>query len=216
MPFPLEKAAPGRGRAVRTWQRRAPLQDLPRRRYIRQSNESTWPVKLHALLRAGAILLLLVLLLLAWEFGWRARHDLRKPGSPAPDGAWVAEVRALPLPGDATGVFLRTRHGYLRSLAPRLVFSGECDEVDARWFGARRLLIECELRAGEPRLLHALVGDVVIEVVVQRRYAGTRSFIASRWNDSDLPWASRLSASFTPPSSTSSSTKFIASRLGST
>ena len=43
--------------------------------------------------------------------------------------------------------------------------------------------------------------------------AGT--VIASRWNDSALPCMSRLSESFTPPSSTSSSTKFIAPSRGS-
>jgi hypothetical protein len=103
------------------------------------------------------------------------------------------------------------------------VFAGECDNVDARWFGPRRLVIECELRSGEPRLLQPLVRDVVLELVVQRRFAQApawpqprRTVIASKWKDSDLPWASRLSESFTPPSSTSSSTKFIAPSAGST
>ena len=204
-----------RSHADRTWLRCALLQDPAPRRYIPGSNQSVPAVKFHVLARAGALLLLLVAALLAWEFGWRARHDLRKPQSVAPDGAFAAEVRALPAAGDPTGVFLRGRWAWLRSIAPRLVFTGECDNVDARWFGARRLVIECELRAGEPRLLQPLVDDVVIELVVQRRYAGTRSFIASRWNDSALPWASRFSASFTPPSSTSSSTRFMACSWGS-
>jgi hypothetical protein len=185
-------------------------------------------VKFHVLRIAALLLAVLVLAALAWEFGWRWRHALLKPQAPAPDGAHVAEVRALP-GGNAgaapTGVYLRPRAAWLRSLQPQLVFAGECDNVDARWFGARRLVIECELRAGEPRLLQSLVGDVVVELVVQRRFARapggppaqpTRTFIASRWKDSALPCASRFSASLTPPSSTSSSTKFIAPRFGST
>ena len=169
-----------------------------------------------AVLAAAAVLLALAV----FEFRWRQAHALLKPQSAAPGGALVAEVRGLP-PGAArlpasTGVYLRGEGAWLRALQPRLVFAGACDNVDARWFGARRLVIECELRAGEPRLLQPVVDDVVIELVVQRRYAGTRTFIASRWNDSALPWASRFSASFTPPSSTSSSTKFIAPSRGST
>lgn len=110
-------------------------------------------------------------LLLAWEFAWRAGHALRKPQAPSPAGTPVAEVRGLPGPRAATGVFLRGRHAYLRSLRPQLVFEGECDEVETRWFGSRRLVIECELRAGEPRLLQGLVDGVVIELIVQRRFA---------------------------------------------
>lgn len=110
-------------------------------------------------------------LLLAWEFAWRARHELRKPQAPSPAGAVVAEVRGLPGPQAATGVFLRGRHAYLRSLRPQLVFEGECDEVETRWFGNQRLVIECELRSGEPRLLQGLVDGVVIELIVQRRFA---------------------------------------------
>jgi hypothetical protein len=36
----------------------------------------------------------------------------------------------------------------------------------------RRLVIECQLRSGEPRLLQALVEDVVIELVIQPHFAG--------------------------------------------
>ena len=170
-------------------------------------------------------LMLLVLAALAFEFGWRWRHELLKPQAHSPDEAFAAEVRALPADGKAsapTGVYLRTRWAWLRSVGPELVFAGECDNVDARWFGPRRLVIECELRSGEPRLLQPLVRDVVIELVVQRRFArraapqARRTVIASRWNDRALPWASRLSESFTPPSSTSSSTKFMAPSFGST
>ena len=169
-------------------------------------------------------LMLLVLAALAFEFGWRWRHELLKPQAHSPDEAFAAEVRALPGDGRVsapTGVYLRTRWAWLRSAGPELVFAGECDNVDARWFGPRRLVIECELRAGEPRLLQPLVRDVVIELVVQRRFAQAgpqprRTVIASRWKDSDLPCASRFSASLTPPSSTSSSTKFIAPRFGRT
>ena len=56
------------------------------------------------------------------------------------------------------GVFLRGGGELLRSLQPRLVFAGDCDTVETRWFGKRRLVIDCELRAGEPRLLQAAFG----------------------------------------------------------
>lgn len=130
---------------------------------------------------AAAIAVLLLLALLGWEFQWRWRHALLKPQAPSPDAAYVAEVRSLPpgaAPGDR-GVFLRDAGAVLRSLQPRLVFAGDCDEVETRWFGTRRLVIDCELRAGEPRLLQPLVGDVVIELVVQRRFARARGAAAS-------------------------------------
>ena len=113
--------------------------------------------------------------LLVREFSWRADYRLAKPQAASPDGAYVAEVRSLPerlrLAPQGSGVFLRGRHEYLRSLQPRLVFVGACDEVSARWFGNRRLVIDCELRSGEPRLLRDFVDGVVIELVVQRRFA---------------------------------------------
>ena len=124
-----------------------------------------------------AVAAFLLLVLLGWEAQWRWRHTLLKPQAPSADAAYVAEVRSLPAgaaPGDR-GVFLRGRTDVLRSLRPRLVFAGDCDEVETRWFGPRRLVIECELRAGEPRLLQPLVDDVVIELVVQRRFAQGRA-----------------------------------------
>jgi hypothetical protein len=182
-------------------------------------------VKFHVLRTTAICAAAIVLALLVFEFGWRWRHELLKPHAPSPDGDFAAEVRGLPADREGpapTGVYVRTRWAMLRSIRPVLVFAGECDNVDARWFGARRLVIECELRSGEPRLLRPLVGGVAIELVVQRRFARlqppqpSRTVIASRWNDSALPCASRLSASFTPPSSTSSSTKFIAPSFGRT
>jgi hypothetical protein len=131
-------------------------------------------VKIRALSLLLAALLLPLLGVLAWEFHWRLRHELLKPQAPSPDATFVAETRSLPpaRPGTApSGVFLRGRWGWLRSLQPQLVFAGECDEVSTRWFTARRLVIECELRSGEPRLLREFVGGVVIELVVQRRFA---------------------------------------------
>jgi hypothetical protein len=119
------------------------------------------------------ILALLSMALLGWEFQWRWRFALLKPQAASPDGAYVAEVRSLPpgaAPGDR-GVFLRGGGELLRSLRPRLVFAGDCDTVETRWFGNRRLVIDCELRAGEPRLLQPLVDGVAIELVVQRRFA---------------------------------------------
>jgi hypothetical protein len=125
-------------------------------------------------IRAFAVLLVLLLAGgLAAEFRWRARHELLKPQASAPDGALVAEVRRVPEAHaeGASGVFLRDRWGYLRSIQPRLVFVGACDEVSARWFGARRLVIECDLRSGEPQLLRDFVDGVAIELVVNRRFA---------------------------------------------
>jgi hypothetical protein len=127
--------------------------------------------KTRPLLLVCLALALLAFALLSWEFAWRYRHGLLKPQAPSPDAAVVAEVRSLPLPRNGTGVFLRGRFGYLRSLRPQLVFAGECDQVETRWFGTRRLVIECELRSGEPRLLRDMLDGVVIELVVQRRFA---------------------------------------------
>ena len=71
----------------------------------------------------------------------------------------------------SSGVFVRGRWALLRSLQPQLVFVGSCDNVDTRWMSRRRLVIECLLRSGEPRLLQALVEDVVIELVIQPHFA---------------------------------------------
>jgi hypothetical protein len=128
-------------------------------------------VKIRALPAAGALLVLVLLAVLGWEFGWRWQHRLLKPQAAAPDGALVAEVRLLPQQRRPTGVYLRRDWELLRAVRPRLVFSGECDEVETRWFGPRRLVIDCELRSGEPQLLQEMVDGVVIEVVVQRRFA---------------------------------------------
>jgi hypothetical protein len=132
-------------------------------------------VKIRAFAAAAVLLLAALAALLGWEFSWRAQHDLLKPSSPAPDGAYVAEVRALPArpgrPEGASGVFVRGRWEYLRAFAPKLVFVGACDEVSARWFTERRLVIECDLRAGEPRLVREFVEGVAIELVVNRRFA---------------------------------------------
>lgn len=132
-------------------------------------------MKLRPLVLALLALAAAAVLLLGWEFYWRAGHRLLKPQAPAPGGAVVAEVRSLPegprLAPGATGVFVRGRWDYLRSLRPRLVFVGECDGVDTRWFGEQRLVIECEHRSGEPRLLQDNVDGVVIELIVKRRFA---------------------------------------------
>jgi hypothetical protein len=128
-------------------------------------------VKIRALPALGAVFLVIVLGVLACEFGWRWQHKLLKPQAVAPGGRLVAEVRQLPDPRDATGVFLREDRAYLRAFEARLVFTGECDQVETRWFGPRRLVIDCELRSGEPRLLQDMVDGVVIELVVQRRFA---------------------------------------------
>lgn len=128
-------------------------------------------VKIRALSAAVAVLVLLLVALLAWEFAWRWQHRLLKPQAPSPGGSLVAEVRRLPQERQPAGVYLRRDWAMLRALQPRLVFTGECDEVETRWFGPRRLVIDCELRSGEPRLLQDMVDGVVIELVVQRRFA---------------------------------------------
>lgn len=132
-------------------------------------------MKLRPLSLALLALAAAAVLLLGWEFSWRAGHRLLKPQAPAPGGAVVAEVRSLPegrlvAPG-STGVFVRGRWDYLRSLRPRLVFIGQCDAVETRWFGEQRLVIDCEHRSGEPRLLQDNIDGVVIELIVQRRFA---------------------------------------------
>ena len=118
---------------------------------------------------------LVLFALAARELSWRHSYPLTKPAAAAPDQAFVAEVRAVPesplLAPQSTGVFVRKRSALLRSLHPQLVFVGACDNVDTRWMSRRRLVIECELRSGEPRLLQALVDDVVIELVIQPHFA---------------------------------------------
>ncbi len=129
-------------------------------------------VKIRASILAALLPVLLLAALLAWEFQWRARHDLLKPQASAPDAGHVAEVRVLPQArGCAAGVYLRGPYGWLRSLSPQLVFAGDCEEVDARWFGPHRLVIACQLRSGEPQLLHDVVDGVAIEVIVERQFA---------------------------------------------
>jgi hypothetical protein len=127
------------------------------------------------LLLAGVLPLLLVLALGVREWSWRRTYPLAQPAAAAPDAAFVAEVRNLPdsptYAPQSAGVFVRGRWALLRSLQPQLVFVGSCDSVDTRWMSRRRLVIECQLRSGEPRLLQALVQDVVIELVVQPHFA---------------------------------------------
>ena len=125
------------------------------------------------------LLLLAVVTLFSREFLWRADYRMVKPQAPSPDAALVAEVRTLPQGVQAmqhgTGVFLRKEGAWLRSVNPRLVFAGECDEVSTRWAGPHRLVIDCALRSGEPKLLQDVVDGVAIEVVVQRHFAWIQS-----------------------------------------
>jgi hypothetical protein len=131
-------------------------------------------VKIRAFALAAALPLLLLAALLAWEGRWRAGHDLLQPQAPSPDGAFVAEVREVPeaqvLAAGAHGVFVSRSGPRLRSLKPGLVFVGACDAITPRWFTPRRLVIECDLRAGEPVLLRNFVEDVIIELAVNRQF----------------------------------------------
>lgn len=129
-------------------------------------------MKLRPLPLALLALALAAALLLGYEFHWRLGHRLLKPQAEAPGGGLVAEVRSLPQGQPAgTGVFVRGPREYLRALRPQLVFTGHCETVETRWFGDRRLVIECEHLSGEPRLLRDMVDGVVIELVVNRRFA---------------------------------------------
>jgi hypothetical protein len=132
-------------------------------------------VKLRLLLLLGLLPLIAVAAVLVREVSWRRTYPLVQPAAAAPDDAFVAEVRAFPdsplLAPDSAGVFVRGRWALLRSVQPQLVFVGSCDSVDTRWMSRRRLVIECQLRSGEPRLLQALVEDVVIELVIQPHFA---------------------------------------------
>jgi hypothetical protein len=119
---------------------------------------------------AGLLALAAALLLLR-EASWRHQYPLLAEGTPSPDGAWIAERRGLPPDlGLGSGVFLHRRWEPLRSLRSRLVFVGACGQLSSRWFGQRRLVITCEVRAGEPALLQDLVDDVRIELVVDRHF----------------------------------------------
>jgi hypothetical protein len=133
------------------------------------------PTAVAAILATFAVVALLVGgAVLYREVAWRHQFALDTPGTPSPDGAYVAEARRLPdsplLAPRSTGVFVARRWQLLRSVHPQLVFAGACDTVQTRWMTPRRLVIECELREGEPRLLQALVDDVVVELVIQGRY----------------------------------------------
>jgi len=119
---------------------------------------------------AGLLLVALVLVAVR-EASWRAGYPATGLTAASPDGAVVAEARKLPDPLHlGMGVFLRRRWHVLASVHPRLVFAGDCNELDLRWFGERRLVIRCEVRSGEPALLQDLVDDVRIELVVDRHF----------------------------------------------
>jgi len=120
-------------------------------------------------LLAGLLLAALALLLLR-EARWRAEYP-EASALASPDGAWVAEIRGLPAGLRlGSGVFLRGRWDLLRSVRPRLVVVGSCEDLSLRWFGQRRLVVTCVVRSGEPALLQELVDDVKIELVVDRHF----------------------------------------------
>lgn len=131
-------------------------------------------VKIRALAALAVVVLLALCGLLAGEWQWRATHALIQPAAASGDGAWVAEVRAVPeaqvLAEGAHGVFVGRPGMQLRSLKPGLVFVASCDAITPRWFTPRRLVIECDLRSGEPVLLRNFVEDVVIELAINRRF----------------------------------------------
>jgi hypothetical protein len=166
---------PRRGRADRTCHRRAALQGAQGWRYIPLPIPKSPNVKIRVFPALAALLLLVLGALLAVEWRWRATHALVQPPAASGDGAWVAEVRDVPeaqvLASGAHGVFVGRPGMQLRSLKPGLVFVAACDAITPRWFTPRRLVIECDLRAGEPVLLRNFVEDVVIELAVNRSFA---------------------------------------------
>jgi hypothetical protein len=130
-------------------------------------------VKFRPLPIVAGLLLLAAALLAFREFRWRAAYPLAAANAetPSPDGAYVAEIRELPPSlGLGSGVFLRGRGDLLRSLQPRLVMVGSCEELSTRWFGQRRLVVTCVVRSGEPAVLQEVVKDVKIELVVDRHF----------------------------------------------
>lgn len=131
-------------------------------------------VKIRALAALAVVLLLALGGLLASEWRWRSTHALVQPAAGSGDGAWVAEVREVPeaqvLAEGAHGVFVGRPGLQLRSLKPGLVLVASCDAITPRWFTPRRLVIECDLRSGEPVLLRNFVEDVVIELAINRRF----------------------------------------------
>lgn len=131
-------------------------------------------MKIRAFNALALVLLLSLAGLLAWEWRWRATHALVQPAAGSADGTWVAEVRELPeaqvLAQGGHGVFVSRPGTALRSLKPGLVFVASCDAITPRWFTPRRLVIECDLRSGEPLLLRNFVEDVVIELAINRRF----------------------------------------------
>jgi hypothetical protein len=119
----------------------------------------------------AGVLLVVVAVLLAREWRWRSEYPAAGAQTAAPDGAWVAEIRGLPASLRlGSGVFLRARGDLLRSLHPRLVFVGSCEQLSTQWFGQRRLVITCAVRTGEPVVLQEVVDDVKIELVVDRHF----------------------------------------------
>jgi hypothetical protein len=131
-------------------------------------------VKIRVLAAFAAVVLLALGGLVASEWRWRATHALVQPATASGDGAWLAEVREVPeaqvLAEGAHGVFVGRPGLQLRSLKPGLVFVASCDAITPRWFTPRRLVIECDLRSGEPVLLRNFVEDVVIELAINRRF----------------------------------------------
>jgi hypothetical protein len=130
-------------------------------------------VKFRPLPIVAGLLLLAAALLAFREFRWRAAYPLAAANAetPSPDGAYVAEIRELaPSLGLGSGVFLRGRGDVLRSLRPRLVMVGSCEELSTRWFGQRRLVVTCVVRSGEPAVLQEVVKGVKIELVVDRHF----------------------------------------------
>lgn len=131
-------------------------------------------VKIRALAALAVVLVLSLGGLLVAEWRWRATHALLQPAAASGDGAWLAEVREVPeaqvLAEGAHGVFVGRPGAQLRSLKPGLVFVASCDTITPRWFTPRRLVIECDLRSGEPVLLRNFVEDVVIELAINRRF----------------------------------------------
>lgn len=124
----------------------------------------------------------------AREALWRFDHHIVQPSVASPNGAQVAEVRAMPegsVVPYGTGIFLRSRWAVLLGVQAELVFAGYCGAIKPAWPNQQMLQIECELIEGEPVVPQRVVRDTSVRVTVTRRQAANPLYMDSPANASD-------------------------------